>query len=69
MCWGKKPSPTHIIVQRENDNKIILLPTTHLVNSSVARVRLNDTARFKVILNNRKQEQGRILQLGTNKPY
>ena len=64
----KKPSPTHMIIQRENDKRMVLLPTTHLVNSSVARVKLNDTATFKMELNNRKQERGRILQLGEDKP-
>ncbi|UJR17458.1 hypothetical protein I4U23_004353 [Adineta vaga] len=59
-----KPSPTHMIIQRENDKQMILLPTTHLVNSSVTRIKLNDTATFKLDLNNRKQERGRILQLG-----
>ncbi|CAF4042706.1 unnamed protein product [Rotaria sordida] len=60
----KKPLPTHMIIQRENDNRMILLPVTHLVNSSVARVKLNNTATFKTDLNNRKQERGRILQFG-----
>jgi hypothetical protein len=60
----KKNLPTHMIIQRDNDNKIILLPVTHLVNSSVARIKLNNTATFKSDLNNRKQERGRIIQLG-----
>ena len=60
----KKSLPTHMIIQRENDNEMILLPVTHLVNSSVTRIKLNNTATFKVDLNSRKQERGRILQLG-----
>ena len=43
---------------------MILLPVTHLVNSSVARIKLNNTTTFKIDLNNRKQERGRIIQLG-----
>ena len=65
----KKCLPTHMIVQRENDNQMILLPVTHLVNSSVARIKLNNTAMFKTDLNNRKQERGRILQLGKYESY
>jgi hypothetical protein len=60
----KKILPTHMIIQRENDNQIVLLPVTHLVNSSVARIKLNNTATFKSDLNDRKQERGRIIQLG-----
>ena len=43
---------------------MLLLPVTHLVNSSVARIRLNNTATLKCDLNSRKQERGRIIQLG-----
>jgi hypothetical protein len=60
----KKKLPTHMIIQRENDNQMMLLPVTHLVNSSVTRIKLNNTATFKSDLNNRKQERGRIVQLG-----
>ncbi len=60
----KKNLPTHMIIQRENDNQLMLLPVTHLVNSSVTRIKLNNTATFKSDLNNRKQERGRIIQLG-----
>jgi hypothetical protein len=65
----KKPLPTHTIIQRESDNEMILLPVTHLVNSSVARIKLNNTATFKTDLSNRKQERGRILQLGKYESY
>lgn len=61
---GKKISPTHMIIQREHDNKLMLLPITHAVNSSVTSLKLNNTATFKCDLNNRKQERGRIIQLG-----
>jgi hypothetical protein len=60
----KKTLPTHVILQREHDNQMVLLPVTHLVNSSVAGIKLNNTATFKSDLNNRKQERGRIIQLG-----
>ncbi|CAF4609896.1 unnamed protein product, partial [Rotaria magnacalcarata] len=47
-CRGgeKKASPTHMIIQREIDNKIMLLPVTHLVNISVTRIKINNTATF-----------------------
>ena len=65
----KKPLPTHMIIQRENDNQMILLPVTDLVNSSVTRIKLNNMATFKTDLNNRKQERGRILQLSKDESY
>jgi hypothetical protein len=49
-----------MIIQNENDNKIILSSMTHLVNSSVTRIKVNNTATFKNNLNNRKQERRRI---------
>ncbi|CAF1310565.1 unnamed protein product [Rotaria magnacalcarata] len=66
-CRGgeKKASPTHMIIQREIDNKIMLLPVTHLVNISVTRIKINNTATFKVDNNSRKQYRGNIIQLGT----
>ncbi|CAF2958167.1 unnamed protein product [Rotaria sp. Silwood2] len=65
-CRGgeKKPSPTHMIIQREADTKIMLLPVTHLVNSSVTRIKINNTATFKSDINSRKQHRGEIVQLG-----
>ncbi len=60
----KKILPTHMIIQREIDNQMVLLPVANLVNSSVTRIKLNNTATFKSDLNNRKQERGRIIQLG-----
>ncbi|CAF3492643.1 unnamed protein product, partial [Rotaria sp. Silwood2] len=58
-CRGgeKKPSPTHMIIQREADTKIMLLPVTHLVNSSVTRIKINNTATFKSDINSRKQHR------------
>ena len=60
----RKIPPTHMIIQRELDNRMMLLPVTHLVNSSATRIKLNNTATFKCDLNNRKQERGKIIQLG-----
>ena len=63
-CGERKLVPTHMIVQRESDNRMILLPVTHLVNGSATRLKLNNTATFKTDLSNRKQERGRIIHFG-----
>ena len=63
-CGERKVAPTHMIIQRESDNRMILLPVTHLVNGSVTRIKLNNTATFKTDLTSRKQERGRVIQLG-----
>ncbi|CAF1391059.1 unnamed protein product [Rotaria sordida] len=66
-CRGgeKKTSPTHMLIQNEIDNKILLLPVAHLVNSSVTRIKINATATFKKDIDDRKQHRGKIIQLGT----
>lgn len=61
---SKKNAATHMIVQREEDNQMMLLPVTHLVNGSVTKIRVNNSATFKTDLTSRKQERGRIIQLG-----
>ncbi|CAF4740379.1 unnamed protein product [Rotaria socialis] len=61
----KKIPPTHMIVQRDNDNQLVLLPLTHLVNGSVTRIKVNSTVTFKSDLTNRKQERGRVIILGS----
>ncbi|CAF3951083.1 unnamed protein product [Rotaria sp. Silwood2] len=61
----KKIPPAHMIIQREHDNKLMLLPVAHAVNSSVTGLKVNNTTTFKCDLNNRKQERGRIIQLGS----
>ena len=60
----KNIPPTHMIIQREPDNRIMLLPVTHLVNSSVTGIKINNTATFKEDINDRKQYRGKIIQLG-----
>ena len=60
----KKIPPTHMIIQREHDNRMVLLPVTHLVNSSTVRIKLSNTTTFRHDLNNRKRERGKIIQLG-----
>ncbi|CAF3854904.1 unnamed protein product [Rotaria sp. Silwood1] len=66
-CRGgeKKTPPTHMLIQSEVDNKILLLSVAHLVNSSVTRIKINATATFKKDINDRKQRRGKIIQLGT----
>lgn len=61
---GKKQAPTHMIVQRENSDEVVLLPVTHLVNGSVTRIKSNETATFKIDLNSRKQERGVVVSFG-----
>ena len=60
----KRIVPTHMIVQRENDNQLILLPVKNLVNGSVTKVKGNNTLTFKTDLKSRKQERGRVIQVG-----
>jgi hypothetical protein len=50
-----------MIVQRENDNHMVMLPIANLVNGASARVKLNDKATFKTDINCRKQERGVIV--------
>jgi hypothetical protein len=67
---GERKTPsTHMIIQREIDNQMVLLPITHLVNSTATRIKLNNTATFKCDLNNRKQERGKIIQMGKYSIY
>lgn len=61
---GKKQMPTHMIIQREDNNELFLLPVTHLVNASVTRIKPNETATFKLDLNSRKQDRGVVLSYG-----
>ena len=65
-CRGgdKKFPPTHVVIQQEGDNKIMVLPVTNLVNASVTRIKINHTTTFKEDINSRKQQRGRVLQLG-----
>ncbi len=62
----KKPLPTHMIIQRDHDNQMVLLSVKHLVHSSVTGIKLNHSATFKSDLNGRKQERGRVIQLGND---
>ncbi|CAF4284301.1 unnamed protein product [Rotaria magnacalcarata] len=60
---SKRISPTHMIIQREDNNQMLLLPVTHLINASVTKIKVNNTATFKTDLKSRKQERGRVIQL------
>ncbi|CAM4899644.1 unnamed protein product [Rotaria socialis] len=62
---SKRISPTHMIIQREDNNQMLLLPVTHLINASVTKIKVNNTATFKTDLKSRKQERGRVIQLGS----
>lgn len=61
---NRREKPTHMIVQRENDNQMVMLPIANLVNGASARVKLNDKATFKPDINCRKQERGVIVLFG-----
>ena len=58
---GKKEAPTHMIIQRDHSNDVLVLPVSHLVNGGVTRMKLNEKATFKIDLNSRKQERGVII--------
>jgi hypothetical protein len=53
-----------MIIQREDNNQMLLLPVTHLINASATKIKVNNTATFKTDLKSRKQERGRVIQLG-----
>ncbi|CAF4172192.1 unnamed protein product, partial [Rotaria magnacalcarata] len=62
---SKRIAPTHMIIQREDNNQMLLLPVTHLINASATKIKVNNTATFKTDLKSRKQERGRVIQLGS----
>lgn len=62
---GKKGQATHVIIQRQEDNRLFMLPTSHLVNGNAAKLRQNDKATFKIEKTCRKQWRGTIILLGT----
>ncbi len=59
-----KESPTHMIIQRDGTNELLLLSVQHLVNGGLTRMKLNEKATYKVDLNSRKQERGVIISFG-----
>lgn len=60
----KKEAPTHMIIQRDGSNELLLLPVSNLVNGGLTRMKLNEKATFKVDLAGRKQERGVIISFG-----
>ena len=53
-----------MIIQREGDNEMVMLPVSNLVNGASARMKLHDRATFKIDINSRKQERGMIILFG-----
>lgn len=60
----KKEKPSHVIMRRDENNQLLLLPIASLVNATCTRLKVNDMATFKLDQNNRKQERGQILLFG-----
>ena len=54
---------THAIIQRQQDNKFILVPLDSFINFGKT-VKVNETATFKVKKDSRKAERGKVLRFG-----
>ena len=61
---GKRISQTHMIIQREDGDQMTLLPVKRLVKGCMTEIKMNDTTVLKTDLKSRKQERGRVIQLG-----
>lgn len=56
-------SHTHAIVQKEKDNKIILVPLKKFINFGKT-IKVNEMATFKLNSDSRKPDRGKILLFG-----
>jgi hypothetical protein len=54
---------THAIVQRESDNKVVLIPLENFINFGKI-VKVNDIATFKIKKDSRKADRGKVLVFG-----
>jgi hypothetical protein len=54
---------THAIVQRQTDNKVVLIPLENFINFGKV-IKVNDTATFKVKNDSRKVDRGKVLVFG-----
>lgn len=64
LAGDRREKPTHMIIQREGDQDMVMLPVSHLVNGAATRIKLYDRATYKIDLNSRKQERGTIVVFG-----
>ena len=64
LSGDKREKPTHMIIQREGDQDMVMLPVSNLVNGAATRLKLHDRATFKIDLHSRKQERGTIVVFG-----
>ncbi|CAF2873095.1 unnamed protein product, partial [Rotaria sp. Silwood2] len=55
---------THAIVQREKDNKVILVPLDCFINFGKT-VKVSETATYKSTMGSRKSERGKVLLFGS----
>ncbi|CAF2833266.1 unnamed protein product [Rotaria sp. Silwood2] len=55
---------THAIVQREKDNKVILVPLDCFINFGKT-VKVNETATYRSTTDSRKSERGKVLLFGS----
>ena len=60
----KRTKPSHMLIRRRSSDGLIMLPITNLVNGSIAKMKTNDVATFKVDMNSRKQKRGTIMFFG-----
>ena len=54
---------THAIIQREKDNKVILVPLHCFINFGKT-VKVNETATYKSSADSRKSDRGKVLLFG-----
>jgi len=54
---------THAIVQRETDNKVVLIPLESFINFGKV-IKVNDTATFKMKKDSRKADREKVLVFG-----
>ena len=54
---------THAVVQRETDNKVVLIPLESFINFGKV-IKVNDTATFKIKKDSRKADRGKVLVFG-----
>lgn len=60
---GRKATPTHMVIQRFDNQQFLLLSTSNLVDGHATRLKQNDKATFKVDATGIDQYRGTIVCL------
>ena len=64
LAGDKREKQTHMVIQREGDQDLVMLPVLNLVNGAATRLKLHERATYKIDLHSRKQERGTIVVFG-----